>query len=355
MSIYFTPGPTQLHGAVADCLKEAVESDVCSMSHRSRGFEHIVERATSSLRRLLGIPNSHHIFFLGSATEAMERVCENCVAQKSFHLVNGEFSSRFFQIAGQVKRAPEKVEVPAGEGFDLSAIQIPSNAELICTTHNETSTGVTLPVDGIHDLKRRYPDKLIAVDMVSSAPVPEFDFDLIDCAFFSVQKGFGLPAGLGVLIAGNKAVERSFELAAQGVNTGSFHSFRSLVEYSVKRQTPETPNVLGIYLLARICESYEEDGIENIRAEIKRRAGDLYKYFDAHPWLRPYVQDPKFRSSTVLTLQAEQDLHPLREALAAQGLHVGAGYGKLKDRQIRIANFPVHSDRDFTRLLEALQ
>ena len=64
----------------------------------------------------------------------------------------------------------------------------------------------------IHKLKRSNQKRLMAVDMVSSAPIPEIDLDLIDTAFFSVQKAFGLPAGLGVWIANEKCLEKAKRL-----------------------------------------------------------------------------------------------------------------------------------------------
>ena len=69
-----------------------------------------------------------------------------------------------------------------------------------------------IPAENIHKVAKQYPDKLIAVDAVSSAPYGDLDYRLLDIVFFSVQKLFGLPAGLGILIVSPRAIEKSEQL-----------------------------------------------------------------------------------------------------------------------------------------------
>ena len=87
--------------------------------------------------------------------------------------------------------------------------EVPPDAEVICVTQNETSTACMVPEQSLVNLARRYPEKLMAVDVVSSCPDARVDYSLVDCAFFSVQKCFGLPAGLGVLMVSERAMSRS--------------------------------------------------------------------------------------------------------------------------------------------------
>ena len=115
--IFFTPGPTQLYPNVAKYIEEALKEEVCSISHRGSKFQQIFHNTTKSLRKLLRIPESYHVFFLSSATEAMERVIENLVAENSYHFVNGAFSERFFTIAQELGKVPEKYEAEWGKGF----------------------------------------------------------------------------------------------------------------------------------------------------------------------------------------------------------------------------------------------
>src|SRR5687768_9832257 len=151
--VNFTPGPSQLYFTVADHVRQAFKEGIPSLSHRSKRFEQINRETTEGLRELLKIPADYHIFFTGSATEIWERIFQNLVEESSFHLVNGSFSKRFHEIGLQLNKTPKKIEAPAGQGF-AHDIAIPPDAEVIAVTHNETSTGVSVPLAWIHHLKK---------------------------------------------------------------------------------------------------------------------------------------------------------------------------------------------------------
>lgn len=354
-TIYFTPGPTKLYSSVPHHINEALRENICSISHRSWAFQQIYKQAVEALKRLLNVPSHFHVFFMGSATEAMERIIENCVAEHSFHFVNGAFSNRFFSIAKALKKHPEKIEVEFGRGFEFGNIEIPHNIELICFTQNETSSGVAINMDEIYAIKRKHPEKLIAVDIVTSTPYVDIDYSLVDCTFFSVQKGFGLPAGLGVLIVNEQFIEKAKMLENKNFNIGSYHNFPNLLAQSKKYQTSETPNVLGIFLLGKICDDYLKIGIEKIRKETETKALHLYEFFEKHSSFHPFVKRKDDRSNTVIVINIPGISQRIIERLAEKGFVVGAGYGKeYKDKHIRIANFPMHTMMDIEKLLSYL-
>lgn len=349
--IFFTPGPTQLYESVPEYIKEAIHNNICSISHRSKEFEQIFQNAVSGLKKLLAVPNDSHIFFLGSATEAMERIIENCVAKHSFHFIDGEFSKRFFETAVELKKFPQKFEAAIGDGFDFGIVAIDENAELICFTQNETSTGIAVNPEDIYRIKKEHPDKIVAVDIVSSVPYVNIDYRLVDCAFFSVQKGFGLPAGLGIVIVNENAIKKSQYLQEKGYSIGSYHSFLSLLKSAQKNQTPETPNVLGIYLLGKVCDELNEIGTDRIRSDTEKKASLIYDFFDAHKKFKPFVKNKNFRSKTVIAIDTLEDTQKIKQRLAENGIVVGSGYKELKDKQIRIANFPMHKMEDVEGML----
>lgn len=354
-NIYFTVGPTQTHPKLGKYLNDGLEQGIYSISHRGKQFGEIFAHTVSSLKKLLNIPADFQIFFIGSATEAMALVIENCVEDKSFHFVNGSFSKRFFQTAQELRKHPEKCEAPAGEGFDLKNAAIPPGAELVCITVNETSTGVKIDMPGIRRLKLKHPDKLFAIDIVSSTPYAPIDYNAIDCAFFSVQKGFGMPSGLGVLIVNDKCIEKSVELQKKGMNIGSFHNFPSLLKSAQKNQTPETPNTLAIYALGQICDYYNKYGLERIRKETDEKAELIYSFLDKHPDYAPFVKKEAWRSKTVIVAETTVGSAAVLKKLADKGYIVGSGYGEFKDRHIRIGNFPMHKIADVRKILKILK
>ena len=352
--VNFTPGPSQLYFTVADHVREAFREGIPSLSHRSKKFEQIFRATTDGLRELLNIPANYHIFFTGSATEIWERIFQNLVEERSFHLVNGSFSKRFHEIGIQLNKNAQKIEVPAGQGFE-SNVKIPDGVELIAVTHNETSTGVSLPLQTIADIRSGNADALIAVDAVSSLPYPSFDMRNIDSVFFSVQKGFGLPAGLGVWMVNEKCIQKAEALNARKMSTGSYHNLATLRAHAEKNQTPETPNVLGIYLLSRIVADFIRRGIDNIRKETEYKAAVLYQALENCPHTSPLVREKQSRSKTVIVADCGAHTEKLSAFLATRGLHAGDGYGAAKKTQLRFANFPAHSKEQYELLADSIK
>lgn len=349
----FTPGPSQLYFTVADHVRQAFKEGIPSLSHRSKKFEQISRDTTDGLRELLKVPRDYQIFFTASATEVWERIFQNLVAETSFHLVNGSFSKRFHEIGLQLNKKAEKIEVPAGQGFPVET-KIPADTELIAVTHNETSTGVSLPLELISSLKKKKPDSLIAVDAVSSLPYPDFDFDMIDTLFFSVQKGFGMPAGLGVWMVNEKCIAKSESLTAKNISTGSYHNIATLSAHAKKNQTPETPNVLAIYLLGKVIADFLRRGIDTIRRETEYKAAVLYNALEEHSMIKPFVKDKMFRSKTVIVADCQQHTPDLSAFLSSKGFDAGEGYGPAKKTQLRFANFPAHSKEQYELLADTL-
>jgi phosphoserine aminotransferase len=348
----FTPGPSQLYFTVENHIKKAFREGIPSLSHRSKAFETISAQATNGIKELLNIPDGFHVFFTSSATEIWERSIQNLVMDSSYHFVNGAFSKRYFEIAQQLGKKAVKKESAPGQGF--SDYSISDDAELIALTHNETSTGVSLSLKFIHSFRDQFPKALIVVDAVSSLPYPDFDFQKIDSVFFSVQKGFGLPAGLGVWIVNDKCIAKAESLLAKGVNIGTYHNLSTLYTHAKKNQTPETPNVLGIYLFSKVVHDFLAKGIHSIRKETEYKAAVLYGALAQHTVLQPFVTDQALRSNTVIVADCKEHVDHVTKTLLEKGMAPGDGYGDFRKTQLRFANFPTHSKEQFELLADTL-
>ena len=340
---YFTVGPTQMYPIVPTTVRRALKDGVTSMSHRNEEYITLHKETVSNLKIVLSIPATHSIFFLSSGTEAMERIIQNTVQSRSHHLVNGSFSERFYQTAVELGKKPTKTEATYGASFDLNHIQIPSGTELICATHNETSTGVMVPLQKLYDLKRSSKTPLLALDTVSSMPYVDVDYSQVDMTFFSVQKGFGMPAGLGVLIVSEQALKHS---------AGSYHSFASLSTYAKKYQTPETPNVLAIYTLNEVVKDMLKKGIKSIRQDIDKKSDMIAAYIKSSTTYDYLVTELHDRSKTIHVLKVKGGSARTIKLLKQKGFAVSSGYGDMKADFIRISNFPCHKVKDIKNLLE---
>ncbi len=207
----------------------------------------------------------------------------------------------------------------------------------------------------IQKLKRSHRDKIVAVDMVSSAPYPDFDLELVDTAFFSVQKSFGMPAGLGVWIDNGNCLQKSLKIKQNEGVTGTYHNLPILWKNFETFETPETPNVLAIYVLGKVAEDMNAIGIDKIRKQMDKKADLLYSFLEKSTNFNAFVQNKNHQSQTVVVADVLEGLAPeIIEKVKESGMIIGSGYGQLKSSQIRIANFPAVNIDQVEALIHAL-
>ena len=271
-------------------------------------------------------------------------------------MVNGAFSQRFAEIARALNLETEVLTAPSGACCKPEDLILPDKTELIALTHNETSTGVMQPSEDITAIRKAFPNSILALDVVSSAPYLNFPVSEVDSLFFSVQKGFGLPAGLGVWVVNERCIKKAEQKQEEGFSIGTYHSLPNLIAHSVKYQTPETPNVLDIYLLAQVAEDMNRKGIHQIKQETDYKAAVLYQAIEECNYLQPFVPNKACRSKTTIVAELQNDINNERllKYLENKNMEVSPGYGGFKTRHIRIANFPTHSKEQIEMLADAL-
>ncbi len=353
--IFFTPGPSALYFTLESHLKQALKEQVAEINHRSVQAGSYFKEASDNLRSLMNIPKDYHIFFLSSANEIWERLIQNCIINHSSHLSYGAFSQRFREFA--IKWGIDAQEVSAEPGSIPKDFvdQIHLDTELIGLTLNETSTGVTFPQEKIYEIRDNFPNALIAVDGVSAFPAIDLDFSKVDSAYFSVQKCFGLPAGLGVWIVNNRCVAKAEVKLEKGLSIGAYQALPNLVKNAANSQPTYTTNVLNVYLLAKVTADMLEKGIDVIRRETNYKAALLQHMVTKHTGLDHFVQSPELRSKTVVVANTKVDSSQWVEALSQKGFIIGKGYGSFRKDQIRIASFPTHSKELIELLVDTIQ
>lgn len=351
---YFTPGPSELYFTVEQHLKTALKNGIPSMSHRGKDYLKIHQETTERLKELIGIPSNFTVGFTSSATEIWERSCENLIDKKSFHLVNGSFSEKFYKVAKALQKDSDCIIAKPGTCSDVEKLIIPEGTELISLAQNETSTGAALPIEDIAVIKRNNPNTLLAIDAVSAIPVPTFDFNQFDMLYFSVQKCFGLPAGLGVWIFNDKCLAKAEKLKLEGKYHDTYNGILEIKKFADKHQTSCTPNVLNIFLLGQVAQDMLIKGIKQIRQESSYKSALIYNLFEKHPGLSPFVTEKRFRSQTVSVAHVQSGSEQLIKTLAELGMHLGNGYGPFKNKHIRIANFPTHSKEQIEMLVDKI-
>jgi phosphoserine aminotransferase len=215
-----------------------------------------------------------------------------------------------------------------------------AGADTYALTHNETSTGVAMPV-------RRVPGAdegaLVIVDATSGAGGLPVDIRESDTYYFAPQKCFGSDGGLWLAILSPAAVERAGQIAASGRYIPEFLSLQVAIDNSAKQQTYNTPSVATLLMLtSQIDWMLAQGGLDWTVARTADSSSRLYTWAEKSPFATPFVADPAQRSQVIGTIDFETgvDAAAIAAALRANGIVDTEPYRKLGRNQLRIAMFP---------------
>jgi phosphoserine aminotransferase len=345
--ISFYPGPSRVYDEIPRYVKAAHKKGILSLNHRSDEFMQICEKTVGLLKQRLQIPADYKIFFFTSATECWEVISQS-ISTESHHIYNGAFGEKWFEYAHKL-RPEAKSHVFDREELLDPAKYVFTSGDLICVTQNETSNGTQVSCERLADLKANNPRHLLAVDATSSMGGIALDFSVADIWFASVQKCFGMPAGLSLLICSPAAMER-IKSVAESDHYNSMTLVSSMME---KWQTSCTPNVLAIYLLMRIMK--DAAPITIVDSNIKSRFQAWSFLLKNHKTLAPLIKNEAARSYTVLTVAMKDgDVNAVKTRAKKAGFLLGEGYGALKKDTFRIANFPALRRREIQKLMRFL-
>lgn len=345
----FAPGPSKVYDSLPTYLQDAYQEGILSANHRSSVFMNLYQETESLMREKLHMPDDYKLLFTSSATENWEIITQSIVEKASFHIYSGSFGKKWIGFAKHINPATDGIKIEAIQSIDVAGLEISEEFDLIALTQNETANATEVPMSVIEAIKEKYPEKMIAVDTTSSMAGIELDFTLADIWYASVQKCFGLPAGLGILILSPKAIEKC---ASKGEN-GRYNSLSFILENAAGYQTHYTPNVLGIYLLNRVLKDMEE--IQHVDANLRERMLKLESCIAHTKSLRMLVDNSETRSVTVMAVSGPEELiASVKKDAEKEGMQLGSGYGPLKPTSFRIANFPAITNAEMDKLIAFL-
>jgi phosphoserine aminotransferase len=344
--ITFYPGPSKVYPEVQHYLNEAFESGLISANHRSEAFMKMLEETISGLKSKLNVPADYEVYFVSSATECWEITAQSLISEESLHIFNGAFGEKWMEYTQKLTGNTRSLSFELNAELGLGNVAASKN-EVICLTQNETSNGTTVSAQVLNELRSK-TDSIIAIDATSSMAGVMLPWESGDVWYASVQKCFGLPAGMGVMIVSPKAVARAIEIG----ENAHYNSFLFMRDNFVKYQTPYTPNTLGIYLLGRVMQQVAS--IRQVSDQTKKRAAEWYSFLSDNGY-QPLVQNEAVRSDTVIAVrEAKERIADLKKAAKQAGIVLGNGYGKEKETSFRIANFPAITQVEIDTLKQFL-
>ena len=348
--ISFSPGPSKVHDRLPFYLKDAYDQGILSANHRSATFMHLYQGTEELIKEKLDIPTDYKLLFTSSATENWEIIAQSVVEKSSYHIFSGSFGKKWFGFAQHLNRSTQSYQLDSNREVDVQSLDLGVEFDLIAITQNETSNATQVSMKALEALKEKFPDKMIAVDATSSMAGVYLDFKLADIWYASVQKCFGLPAGLGLLVLSPKAIQK---VKSKG-EKGRYNSLSFMLENAENFQTHYTPNVMGIYLLNRSLQ--DSPFIVTTDGQTKERMDRLEAVVTQSETLDFLILNPLTRSKTVLGISGEESfVSEIKKSAENNGMQLGSGYGPLKPTSFRIANFPAVTDEEFDELISFLQ
>ncbi|MFP5218675.1 MAG: phosphoserine transaminase [Actinomycetes bacterium] len=345
----FGAGPSKVRPAQLDALV-ATGREYLGTSHRQKPVKSQVGRVRAGLRQLFSLPDGYEVVLgNGGATEFWDIATFGLIRSKSLHASFGEFSSKFAAASTSAPFLDDPVVVKSEPGTHPHLTAEPG-VDLYALTHNETSTGVMMPVrrvEGADD------GALVAVDATSGAgglPVDPAEFDVY---YFSPQKCFASDGGLWFALMSPAALERVSEIAASGRWVPASYDLTIALDNSTKDQTYNTPSLATIFLMAEQVDwMNEQGGLEWCLSRTADSSSRLYAWADKSDYATPYVQDAEKRSQVIGTIDLDDsiDAAAVAKVLRANGVVDTEPYRKLGRNQLRIAMFPAIDPDDVEAL-----
>jgi phosphoserine aminotransferase len=183
---------------------------VMGTSHRQAPVRGVVAQIRADLRELFSVPDGYDVTLGNGGTTAFwEAAACSLVRRRALNLVYGEFSSKFAACTRSAPFLEDPIVIEAEPG-DAPQPQSDPDADVIAWAHNETSTGVMVPVTRPAGAE----DAVVLVDATSAAAGLPVDVGDTDAYYFAPQKGLGSDGGLWLAVLSPRALERIAQIAA---------------------------------------------------------------------------------------------------------------------------------------------
>jgi phosphoserine aminotransferase len=349
----FGCGPAKIRPEAVQALA-AVGGSYLGTSHRQKTVRDQVARLRRGIAELLGAPDGYEVILAnGGTTVFWDAATFGLIRDRAQFATFGEFGAKFAEAARSAPFLgdPTVHKGQPGGGATLSA---EAGIDTYAIPHNETSTGVLVPVRRVAGADE---GALLLTDATSAAGAVEVDLDQTDVYYFAPQKAFGSDGGLWLAVMSPAALARIEEIKASGRWIPASIDLATAVEQSRLEQTYNTPALATIFLAAEQTDWMLANG--GLSWAAKRSADSasiLYGWAERCPVATPFVTDPALRSPVVATIDfdASVDATLLAKTLRANGIVDTDPYRKLGRNQLRIALFPSIDPADVEALTACL-
>ncbi|HVT39004.1 MAG TPA: aminotransferase class V-fold PLP-dependent enzyme [Gemmatimonadaceae bacterium] len=337
----FVPGPTNVPDRVLRAMHRAQED------HRSSAFPAFSRSLFPALKKVFRTVLGQPFIFAATGSAMWEACLVNALSpgDRVLAVRNGQFSHLFIDCALRLGMQVDVIDLEWGEPADADRIggalaaDTAHEIRAVLVVHNETATGVTSDLGAVRRaMDRTAHPALLCVDGVSSIGSLDFRFDewQVDFAIAGSQKGFMMPAGVGLLCASQKALA----LGDQARCPRAFFDLRDQIKHNADGYFPYTPPLAHLFGLREALDMLFEEGLENVTARHHRLGEGVRRAITA--WgLALCARDRKSYSGTVSAVVVPDGADARRVidiAFRRYNLSLGAGLGRLSGKVFRIGH-----------------
>ena len=294
----------------------------------------------------------------GSGSAGWETAIVNFLApgDEVLAVVAGDFGDRFAAVGVSFGLTVHRLDVPWGESptpeLVDDSLRARPGVKAVFLTHNETSTGVTIPLAAISDVVHEH-GALVIVDAVSSAAGLPLEMDAwdIDFVFSGSQKAWMCPPGLMIAAVGPRAWNT---IPDQGFPR-FFWDLRAARAFADQGMTVTTPPLTLLYALDAALDLILTEGLESVWRR-HERLGELTRTGLKHLGLELFA-DEAYGSNTVTAfkvpdgLTSRQILTQMRER---HDIELQGGQAEYADSIVRIGHMGWAFEPDLLAVLDGL-
>jgi phosphoserine aminotransferase len=349
----FGSGPGKVRPEAVRALAD-VATSYLGTSHRQQTVRDQVARLRRAVAELFAAPDGYEVILANGGTTAFwDAATFGLIRDRAQFASFGEFGAKFAQAA---EAAPflGRPTVHKGEPGSAAALSAEAGVDAYATPHNETSTGVIVPVHRVAGADEAVEGgALMLHDATSAAGAVEVDLGQTDVYYFAPQKAFGSEGGLWIALMSPAALARIEQISAGGRWVPAFLDLATAVEQSRLQQTYNTPALATIFLAAEQTEwTLANGGLSWAAKRSAESAGVIYGWAERSAVAYPFVADPALRSPAVATIDFDEsiDAAALAATLRANGILDTEPYRKLGRNQLRIALYPTIDPSDVEAL-----
>ncbi len=347
----FGSGPSKIRAEAISRLVQAAPTFL-GTSHRQASVKRVVEAVREGLSALFQLPEGYEIILGNGGTTVFWDAATFCLVERqSQHLSFGEFSAKFAAAAEAAPFLAEPEVITSEVGTHPLAVA-KSAIDTYALTHNETSTGVQMPVARPFDSDMRVASGLVLVDATSGAGGLRVEPEQFDCYYFAPQKCFGSDGGLWCALASPAATDRIARLTSQRWVPACL-DLQVALDNTRLDQTYNTPALATLHLLASQIDWFNDNGgLEFAASRCDRSARIIYDWAEQSSFAAPFVAREAERSHVVATIDFDSSVDALgvTKILRSNGIVDTEPYRKLGRNQVRVAMFPAIDPEDIEAL-----